>query len=396
MGGRPVRWTYAKQLLFDVPRPVADRFPPERWAMTDEEDPRGFRAPETILEREATLGPDGQLSIDLETDLRAGRPYEYRLEGEVTDVSRQAIAGRARVRVDPAPWYVGLRRPPYFASVASGVETEVVAADLAGQPAAGVAVEVTLTQVQWHAVRRAEGGGFYTWESERREVPAGRWDVTSAAEPVPMKVPLPAGGYFVLRATARDAEGRSTTSSVSFYVLGPGFTAWERHDHHRIDLVPEKKRYRPGEEARILVKSPWETATALVTTEREGVRTHRTFRLRSTQETITVPIPEDAIPNLYVSVVLVKGRTGSFTPDDSSDPGKPAFRLGYTELQVDDASRRLAVAVQSDREEYRPGAKARVERGRPRRRLRGRAVGGDAVGGGLRRALADRRTARRT
>jgi alpha-2-macroglobulin len=359
MGGRPVRWTYSKQALADVPRPVADRFPPERWAMTDEDDPMRF-PPETILEREAALGPDGQLAIDVETDLAAGRPYEYRLEGEVTDVSRQAISGRARVRVDPAPWYVGLRRPPYFASVASGLETEVVAADVAGQPAAGVAVEVTLTQIQWHAVRRAEGGGFYTWESERREVPGGRFEVTTTADPAPLKIPLPAGGYFVLRATAKDASGRSTTSSVSFYVLGPGFTAWERFDHNRIDLVPEKKRYRPGEEARILVKSPWETATALVTTEREGVRTHRTFRLRSTQETITVPIPEDAIPNVFVSVVLVKGRTGSFAPDDASDPGKPAFRLGYTELLVDDAGRRLAVTVQSDREEYRPGARARV------------------------------------
>jgi uncharacterized protein YfaS (alpha-2-macroglobulin family) len=340
---------------------VAQAFPPERYAMRDEEDPRPFAiAPEQIQEQQATLGADGQLALDLETDLRAGRPYQYQLEGEVTDVTRQAIAGRASFRVDPAPWYVGLRRPPFFVSMASGLDTEVVAADLAGHPAPGVSVEVTLTQIQWHAVRRAEGGGFYTWESERREVAGGRWEITTAAEPVPLHVPLPAGGYFVLRATAKDAEGRSTAASTGFYVLGPGFTAWERHDHNRIDLVPEKKRYRPGEEARILVKSPWETATALLTTEREGIRTHRTFTLRSTQETVTVPIGEDAIPNLYVSVVLVKGRSGAYTSEDTSDPGKPAFRVGYVQLEVDDAGRRLAVSVAADREEYRPAARARV------------------------------------
>ena len=362
MAGRPVRWTYSRQPLFDVPRAVAERFPPERYAMLDEEDPERYqRAPETLQQREAVLGADGQLALDLETDLHMGRPYQYQLEGEVTDLSRQTIAGRASFRVDPAPWYVGLRRPPFFVGVDSGADTEVVAVDLTGQAAAGVAVEVTLTQMQWHAVRRAEGGSFYTWETERREIPAGRWEITTAAAPSPLHVPLTAGGYFVLRAKATDGEGRSTKSSVSFYVLGPGFTAWERHDHNRIDLVPEKKRYRPGEEARILIKSPWDSATALLTTEREGIRSHRTFHLRSTQETVAVPITEDAIPNIYVSVVLVKGRTGSYAPEDSSDPGKPAYRVGYAQLEVDDAGKRLAVEVRADREEYRPAARAHVD-----------------------------------
>ena len=362
MAGRGVRWTHSRLPLYDVPRAVTDAFPPERYAMLDEEDPERFQvARQVLLEREAVLGADGQLALDLETDLHAGRPYQHTLEGEVTDVSRQAIAGRASFRVDPSPWYIALRRPPFFVDVAAGADTEVVAVGLAGQAAAGVAVEVTLTQVQWHAVRRAEGGSFYTWETERREVPAGRWQVTTTAEPKPLHVPLGAGGYFILRAQATDADGRSTRSSVSFYVLGPGFTAWERHDHSRIDLVPEKKRYRPGEEARILIKSPWDSATALLTTEREGIRTHRVFHLRSTQETVVVPIPEDAIPNIYVSVVLVKGRTGSYAPEDSSDPGKPAYRVGYVQLEVDDASRRLAVEIKADREEYRPAARAHVE-----------------------------------
>ena len=362
MAGRPVRWKYSRQPLHDVPRAVAASFPPERWAILDEEDPERFqRGTEALQEKEVALAADGQVALDLETDIRAGRPYQYQLEGEVTDLSRQTIAGRASFRVDPAPWYLALRRPPFFVGVDSGADTEVAAVDLSGHAASGVAVEVTLTQVQWHAVRRAEGGSFYTWESERREVAAGRFEVTTAETPQPLHIPLASGGYFVLRAKATDADGRSTQSSVSFYVLGPGFTAWERHDHNRIDLVPEKKRYRPGEDARILIKSPWDSATALLTTEREGIRTHRTFRLRSTQETVTVPITEDAIPNIYVSVVLVKGRTGSYTPDDSSDPGKPAYRVGYTQLEVDDAGRRLAVDVTADREEYRPAARAHVE-----------------------------------
>src|SRR5439155_6324431 len=123
---------------------------------------------------------------------------------------------------------------------------------------------------------------------------------------------------------------------------------------------PEKKSLRPGETARIMIKSPWERATALLTTEREGVRTWRVFELTSTQTTVTVPVAEKDIPNVFVSVLLVKGRTKEGI-EDESDPGKPAFRLGYTELTVEDATKRLKVEVKANKDEYRPATKARID-----------------------------------
>ncbi|HEX2310984.1 MAG TPA: alpha-2-macroglobulin family protein, partial [Vicinamibacterales bacterium] len=202
----------------------------------------------------------------------------------------------------------------------------------------------------------------------------GTWNVTTTAEPIPLDVPLANGGYFILEATAREASGRFAVTRTSFYVLGEGYTAWARFDHNRIELVPERKTYKPGETARIMIQSPWERATALVTTEREGVRSHRQFTLTSTQQSIEVPIDEADIPNLFVSVLLVKGRTrvdpvrtaapagGPRAIEDPSDPGKPAFRLGYVALQVEDASKKLDVSVSADRDEYRPahGAHVRV------------------------------------
>ncbi len=49
-----------------------------------------------------------------------------------------------------------------------------------------------------------------------------------------------------------------------------------------------------------------------------------------------MPITEADIPNVYVSVLLIRGRTSNDPGADGSDPGKPAFRLGYAELVVDD------------------------------------------------------------
>src|SRR5262249_24623069 len=111
-----------------------------------------------------------------------------------------------------------------------------------------------------------------------------------------------------------------------------------------------------------VIKARWERATALMTGEREGIRSHSTFQLTSTQQTVNVPIAAGDIPNVFVSVLLVKGRTrADVAADDSSDPGKPSFRLGYARLNVEDASKRLSVAVKADREEFRPAGSAKVD-----------------------------------
>src|SRR5258708_5607035 len=336
----------------------------------------------------------GQPALALDPDGKAGLPYSYTLEGDVEDVSRQHTANRASRVVHPGPWYIGIKQLPLFGDQRDGLKTEFIAVGLDGAPVPGVKIDVTLTQIQWTSVRRSEGNGFYAWESQRKEVPSGEWHLTSASGPVPLTAELPAGGYFVLEARADAGQGRFTVTRQSFYALGRGYTAWQRYDHNRIDLVAERSTYKPGDTARIMIQSPWEQATALVTTEREGIRTHRQLALTSTQQSIDIPITEDAIPNIYVSVLIVKGRTkprGEAAPqasaggdrraaaaparsdvgniqggqpseqnEDPGDPGKPAFRLGYVQLSVEDSSKRLTVAVAANKEEYRPANTATV------------------------------------
>ncbi len=382
MGARPVKWTFTRTWVASAPAAVLDKFPAEEWDFIGWSERLGNAKVGEVSRDEDTLAKTGDLPLTLTPQADAGVPYLYTLEGDVEDVSRQHIANRGSVLVHPAPWYIGLRRSSYFLQQKQGLNTAVVTVAPDGQVVAGVPVTVTLTQIQWNSVRRAEGNGFYTWDTTRTEIPAGSWTVTTGAEPIPLTATLPNGGYFVLEAVAHDTNKRFAVTTTSFYVLGDGYTAWARFDHNRIGLVPERRTYKPGDTARIMIQSPWEQATALVTTEREGVRSHRQFPLTSTQQSISIPITEDDIPNVFVSVLLVKGRSqaeaktaeptatrqfegyGSEGPnvvEDPSDPGKPAFRLGYVELNVEDASKRLKVGVRADKEEYRPANAATVQ-----------------------------------
>ena len=363
MNKRATHWTFTRHRVSSAPSSITEFFPAERWTFVGWSDDHDNTTGD-VASDDGVLTATGQLPLTLETNPGLGAPYSYTLEGDVEDVSRQHIANRASLIVHPAPWYIGIKNLPYFNQQKDGVKTEIIAVGLDGKTVPDVGIDVKLTQVQWQSVRRAQGDGFYTWETERKEVPAGEWHVTSATTSVPLSVPVPAGGFFILEARANADRGRFTTTRESFYVLGEGYTAWQRYDHNRIDLVADRSNYKPGDTARIMIQSPWERATALVTTEREGIRTHRQFALSSTQQSIDVPIGEADIPNVYVSVLLVKGRSKPLgepeKEEDPSDPGKPSFRLGYVQLGVEDATKRLTVAVAANKEEYRPANNALV------------------------------------
>jgi hypothetical protein len=359
---RPVKWSVTRQPEFGVPAAITEHFPEERYTF-GYYPTREIRADARVAGDQTTLDAGGKVTVDVPSTKGVDFAYRYTLEGDVEDVSRQHIANRASIVVHPAPWYIGLRRPDFFADVAKGTTVDVVAVDHQGHAVPNVAVKMSLVHIQWNSVRHAQGGGYYTWETNKVETPSGEWTVTSAATPVNLQIPVPEGGYYELHAVASDTDGRSTRTDAWFYGLGKGYTAWERFDHNRITLEPEKKTWKPGDKARVMIQSPWETATALLTVEREGVRRYERFDLTSTQQTVEVPITEEDIPNLYVSVLLIRGRTSKDPGADGSDPGKPTFRLGYTQLSVEDASKKLDVKVSADRSEYRPAGTAKVSIG---------------------------------
>lgn len=359
LGARPVRWWARRAIVQAPPDPVRERYPDERYAMGYTPRYDEPRPPESPLpQKTGMLAADGRVEIALPTAAEGDLAYAYSIEGDVEDVSGQHIANRASLTVHPASLYVAVSRPPMFVDTKTGFTAGINAVDLTGRSVADVPVTVALFRQQW--VPRSLSPGSVTFGSAWviKEIPAGEWTVRSSATESPVPIPLHEGGCYILHATARDAAGRRTRTDVTFYALGPGVSSW-RTDGNRIDLTPERKTWKPGETARILIQSPWERATALVTVEREGISHHRTFTIASTQDTVEVPVTEADVPNVYVSVVLVKGRTSSeFTAD--GDIGRPAYRVGYTELTVDDGSKRLRVEVSADREEYRPRQPARV------------------------------------
>lgn len=319
-----------------------------------------------VLDSVAAALEEGRHLLRSSLDVgRYDRPVRWFLEAEVVDVDRQAIANRAEVLVHPARWYLGLRPEARLPGAGQPAGVEVVAVDPDGTPRAA---EATLRVMRRSVTSVREEGldGRWRWRHQTVEEPVFEQQVRLGARPTRLTFTPEKPGEHVIELTGADSAGNPIRAADVVYAIGPSAVSWELSDDQRLELVPEKARYAPGETARILVKAPKPGLSALVTAERETVLHRQVVTLDGTAAVVEVPITAEHRPNLFVSVVAVTGAG----PQDAPDKGRPEVRVGMVELEVDSSSEHLTVRVDTDREVYRPRdrveAVVRVEReGRP-------------------------------
>ena len=277
---------------------------------------------------------------------------------EVTDPSRQVIAGEASVLVHPADFYLGIETPKdWFFTTPSKLAPNVLALSPKGERLFGHKVRVELVQRRWTLAREvADGRDAHSVSRVVDEVVSG-CDLVTAAEPRSCPLEVKQGGYYLVVARATDARKNPVETALGIYGLGEGQFGWGDGDQATVELVANKKQYKVGETAKILVKSPFQVAEALVTVERAGVYRSERRKLVGSLPTLEVPITDDLRPNAYVAVHLVRARTGA----KQEELVGASYRMGYADLRVDPESRRLKVALKTNRREARPGDEVRVD-----------------------------------
>ncbi len=311
-----------------------------------------------LLSQTGKLDEHGAVAFSHKLDLPAQRgPELLSAEVEVSDVSRQSIAGSSSAIVHPAEFYIALKEPEdYFAPAPGKFMTSVLALSPKGERLVGKSVKVELISRRWTYARQKQGDNDSQLVSKVVDRVVGSCTVTSAQTPAPCTVELKEAGYHLLHATAKDARGNSAESALSVYGIGEQGSGFGDSDRLSVELKSNKLTYQIGETARVLIKSPFPDADALVTIERAGVYRSQRLRLHGPTPTIDVPISEDLRPNAFVAVHLLRARK----VNEKSTLGAP-FRVGYTELRVDPEARRLAVSVHSDKSDYAPGGEVNVD-----------------------------------
>jgi len=312
--------------------------------------------------RALTLDAGGGARAQLGELAAYDAPQEVVAELEYRDPNGETLTAATRIALWPAALALGIKPDGWAQSSDQDVRVQAIALDLAGKPVAGVPVTFTLFERRSHAHRKRLLGGFYAYESGVEVVRRGSVCEGTSDERglVDCRFASPVAGEVVVEASARDAQGRSAATHASLWVAGEGDWWFDTSNDDRMDVIPERKRYEPGERARLQVRMPFREATALVTLEREGVLDAFVTRLSGRAPVVEVPLKGSHAPNVFVSVLAVRGRTGDVQPTTLVDLGKPAFRMGIAELKVGWRAFELDVAVTTDKLVYRAREKARV------------------------------------
>lgn len=305
---------------------------------------------------EVQLDAQGRALLDLPQPPpdQAALPQQVEVTVEITDINQQTISSTTEFTLPGASLLLGLRQSSPFGRAGQEMDLELAAITPQGDPAAApVSVEVRVERQEHHTLREATaGGGSTTREQvtlhEELRQTLNLSPAASATAGTIRFTPATGGLYFVT-VTAADAGGRRVFSRLPVHVLGGNEFPWAAEDGARIRLEPLQARCKPGEEAVIAVKTPI-AGTALVSVERNRLHRHFVTRITPDQPLIRVPISEDEAPNVFVSVLLVRGSADSPKPH-----AMPEYRIGYCELEVESHAKELKVALMPARAEVRPG-----------------------------------------
>jgi uncharacterized protein YfaS (alpha-2-macroglobulin family) len=317
------------------------RVGPEMWPY----DPKYTPPRSTRLS--GKLDAEGKTTLTLPAfAIQNSKPVTVLLTATVTDAARLATQGTASFLLHPSEYYVGLRTP-FIALPNRDTPFEIKAATWDNKAVTGKTVSIRAERITW---AKDEKKHALVWErSITLEKDTGDSFAASFA----------ASGEYLVIATITDDAGRANIAVRRVYVPGPGGDWIRTKPGRRLEFMHEDTVYEPGKTALIVVKNPFDTATALVAIERDGILRSFVTEVSGEAPLIEIPLDKACAPYVYATITLVKRRTApppdASAPEGSADEGAPALAQGTLLLKVAEGREKLSVTVTSDKRAYRPG-----------------------------------------
>ena len=398
------------EFSFEPPRDVSKADMPEESG----DEPSASDAKLVADKLPFTTDKNGAATVVLKDLPKLNRPRELVAEVTFNDPNGDVQTASTRVSLWPSAVVPGIKAGSW-ASNRGQVKFTALALDTAGKPLKGQSIEVRGRLTQTISTRKRMVGGFYAYDnrSEVRDLGVLCSGSTDDRGLLLCDALLTTAGQVELIAQVKDSASNLAEAATSVWVTKQGELWFAQDNDDRIDVLPEKRRYEPGETARLQVRMPFRQATALVSVEREGVIDTQVVNLRGDDPTVEVKIGKTWGPNVYVSVLALRGRirdvpwysfftwgwkeplswARSFWYDGKEyqaltamvDLAKPAFKLGVAALKVGIAEHTLQVSVTSDKPQYaiRQRAQVRIKVTQGGKPLAGTEVAFAAVDEGL-------------
>ena len=263
------------------------------------------------------------------------------------DINGRSVSMQKSFIVHKGDYYLGLKTDQYYTGVNTPNTLRVKTVDTKGKPLSISNIEKTLYQVEWETFKRQEvDGGFY-YRSEKKLTEINREKIkTDSQGNWSGNLLIAKEGQYEVQVVSTDAKGNKLKTITSIYIYGSEAVAVPPNNNYDLDLEVEKANLSIGEEASVLIKSPFPRAKALISIERGTVYDYSIVDVVGGLYAYKFPIKSEYSPNIYVSVLL--------------HSTEPEVKYGNVYYNIGTEEKELSVEVTADKTYYLPGEEVKL------------------------------------
>ncbi len=280
---------------------------------------------------------NADLALD---EVTPGSSQEYTLEVTVADETGFTVSYHDTTVVHPEGFYIGVQTDVYYGIAETPFEFTIQTVDWEGEPVGGKSLQAVFETIEWELEETSSPEQPYRYV-EKTEFVASASPVTGSDGKARLSfTPETPGTY---RLTLR--SGNAVTQ-VLVWVSGSSGAIWPKQSQNQIKLTPDADIYQAGQVATVFLPNPFPNdVKALITEERGEVMSARVVDVTGAGYTIEIPLTDESVPNVYISVVLL-----GFTEN-----GDPDYRQGVVELSVSPIQKTLDVSLEVNPTTTEPG-----------------------------------------
>ncbi len=280
--------------------------------------------PEVVIEKEMAIDEEGKINLQIDTAfakaMHGDIDHRYEIQVEVTDQSRRTIVGNGSVLVAREPFkvYNWLDRGYYRSG--DVIHAHFSAQTLDNKPVPGEGV-LTLLKVEF-----GESG-------EPEEIPVETWKLTLDDHgKADVQCNAKEKGQYRFSFEVMDDSKHIQQGGVLFTIVGDE-NKFDTYRFNEIELIQDKREYRPGETVNLLVNTKLENATvALFLRPVSGIYLDpMIIEMQGKSQLVEIPVSMKDMPNFFIEALTVQsGRVYTSTREIIVPPEKRILNLEVT------------------------------------------------------------------
>ncbi len=328
--GAPVFGAAVRYNLFESK--LEERGSDRDWADEEERARPGYGR--VLKTGESRTDVDGRVALTF-TPPRVAYDRRVTLEAEVVDAANRPVSGRGSTIMGRGLFTIQVKPQTMLVMAGQPIGAQVLTRDHLGKPVAA-AVTVDLDQDAWNPLE-------HRYVRSTRALASATVTTDAQGKGFLRLSPSPArAGYLKILARAEDSKGNRITDESSVWVYDARVTDYA-YRYPTLEAFLDRDRYQPGDTARILVNTDSKNAHVLATVEGRDLESVQTVTLAGNTGLIQVPVRAEYAPNVYVAIHVRR---------------KNEVQSRTLELPVAGVRHDLAIRLEADRSEYRPGDSA--------------------------------------